>query len=249
VPTTQPSPTVVSAPAEPYKPVLTHSYTIPAGWNRTFTQDSAVITDASGKIVVKIKESTIERWRYPSVSVMGVSLFPERPAGWSQWSLTTAAPIKNNEAYEFQFVGILSGVSYLQFVHWYLWGDVHVEVSTEVPAFDWSSSVSTRNLVQSVMESFVAHTGTSLMTAQDVLEALYVRLDDRQSGIYTRDEVIRGRVELTCRDIYETLLGEPVYVGNGMWQATAYTMEGVETWWVYEPTGTVVAVNSNISRC
>jgi hypothetical protein len=247
--TVEPTAVIVSSPGDSYKTVLNHSYTVPAGWTKTVVGESIVLKNSAGTTKVTITERQIDRWRFPAINVLGVTSFPDRPVGWDTWYSASVGLIKGDQAYEYQFTGAKDNVSYLNFIQWYLWGDINVEVNSEITAFDWNSSSAARAELQSVLDSFKPHDGVAVMTVSEVLAVLEERLDNRPSGIYVRDEVIRGRVELTCRQVFEDLLNQPEYVGNGTWQTSAYTLDGVETWWVYEPSGTIVSVNSNRSKC
>ena len=258
VPTTAPTatatvppvaPAVSAAPVELFSSLLNYQYDVPSSWSETRTASSIVITDPSGKIKVTITEESVDRWRYQTVTALGAAQFPERPDGWELWVLKSVASIKVTTAYEFQFTGEKKSTPYLEFVHWYLWGDVHVSVTAEVPAFDWSTSARVRSDLSLILDSFTPHDGTNLMMSQDVLAAMYERMDERASGIYGRNEELRMRYELTCRDIYNNLLMQPEYLGNGLWQVAAPTLQGVETWWVFEPGGSIMTLNSNQSRC
>lgn len=242
-------PTVSAAPVELFSSVLNYEYEVPSGWSETRTESSIVITDPSGKMKVTISETPVDRWRYQTVTALGAATFPEQPSGWNLWILKAVAAIKVATAYEFQFAGEKGVTPYLQFVHWYLWGDVHVEVAAEVPSFDWSTSAKVRSDVQLILDSFTPHDGANLLTSADVLAAIYERLDDRPSGIYGRNEELRMRYELTCRDIYNDMVMQPEYLGNGLWQVIAPTLQSVETWWVFEPGASIMTLNSNQSRC
>lgn len=242
-------PTISAAPVEQFSSLLDHRYDVPAGWIETRTESSILITDPSGKITLTIAEKSVDRWRYQTVASLGSTQFPERPAGWDLWVLNTVGLIKVVAAYEFQFSGNKGGAPYLQFVHWYMWGDVHVSVSAEVPAFDWSTSSKVRSDVGLMLDSFTPHTGTNLLTEQDVLASLRDRLDDRASGINGRNEELQMGYEMSCRDIYNNLVMQPEYLGTGLWQVVAPTLQGVETWWVFEPGASIMPLNSNQSRC
>lgn len=248
-PTVEPTAVVVSAPADAYVPMLSYSYTLPDGWTQAVVDESILLSDSTGTINVTLTERTIDRWRFQAINVLGVTDFPERPKGWDTWFSSALGSIKGGQAFEFQFTGTKDDVSYLNFVHWYLWGDVNVEVDAEISSFDWNSSSTARSQLQTVLDSFKPHVGGQIMELEEIMLLLEARLDNRPAGVYVRDEVIRGRVEITCRQVFEDLLSEPEYVGNGTWQATAYTLEGAETWWIYEPTGSIVSVDSNKSRC
>ncbi|MDA1297830.1 MAG: hypothetical protein O3B04_07520 [Chloroflexi bacterium] len=242
-------PTVVAAPEDLFDPLLNYRYTVPADWSERKTQSALVLADPSGKISVSITESTFERWRFQTIIALGATTFPDRPPGWSIWSSHSLGVIKANTAYEFQFKGVKNGIPYLQFIHWYVWGDVHVQVAADVPEFDWNAGTSVRSTLQSVLDNFAPHDETHLLTGQDVLAAMFDRLDNRPSGIYARNEALRMRFELTCRDIYTDLMSAPEYLGGGLWQLTAQTLEGTEAWWVFEPNGSIMSLNSNFSKC
>ena len=242
-------PTISAAPDDLFKPVLNYDYTLPAGWSESRTDSSIVLADPSDKITVTITEKPVERWRYQTVIALGEITFPDRPSGWSLWFSNSSGPIKTGTAYEFNNGGTKRGVAYLNFIHWYVWGDMHVQLSAEIPQFDWASSVSIRSKLQSVLDTFTPHDETHLLTSDDVLAVMFERLDDRPSGIYARNDALRFRYELTCRDIYTDLMTEPEYLGTGLWQLTAQTIEGTETWWVFEPTGSIMTLNSNRNRC
>ena len=244
-----PTAVVVSSPEDSYTPSLSYSYTLPEGWSQTVVGETIVLRNATGTTKVTISERTIDRWRYPDVNVFGVTNFPERPRGWDTWYSASTGLIKGGQAYEFQFTGAKNNVPYNNFVQWYLWGDVNVEVDAEILSSDWNAGGTDRYELLTFLESYKAHVGGPILTVEDVLGFLEERLDDRPAGVYVRDEVIRGRVEITCRQLFEDFLNQPEYVGNGTWQAVAYTVDGAETWWVYEPTGTIAAVNSNHSKC
>ncbi len=255
-PTPQPTtpavvlPTVNASPDDLFRSRLNYQYTLPSGWLQQRTESALVLYDASAKVSVTISEKPIERWRYQTVAAMGAATFPDRPNGWTVWSSQTVGLIKNGDAYEFQFTGTKNGQSYLQIVHWYFWGDVHVEVSLQVPRFDWDVNSNVRNQVQVVLDSFSPHDRTNLLTAQEVWDIMYERMDNRPSGVFARNEQARLRYELTCREIYEDLMQQPQYADGGVWQVVATTpFDGLQSWWVFEPSGTIMSLASNASGC
>ena len=67
--------------------MLSHVYELPAGWSEVRTDSSVVFYDQTGRINVAISERFIERWRYPTVYVLGALTEPERPAEWDTWSI------------------------------------------------------------------------------------------------------------------------------------------------------------------
>lgn len=250
IPTLFVPPTVSGSPEDLFDQTLNYQYLVPTGWSIHRTESSLVLTDRTGKITVTVTEVPVERWRYQAVITLGTSTSPDRPSQWSTWTPISTSLIKSGAAYEFQYIGVKSGASYRQFVHWYIWGDVRVQVSADVPEFDWASNAAIRTTFQSILTTFTPHDGTHLLTNQDVLDLMFERLDDRPSGIFVRNEALRARVEMSCRDIYNDLLNPPDYLGNGLWQMTATTaLHGTEAWWVFEPNGSIMNLNSNISRC
>jgi hypothetical protein len=242
-------PTVAAAPEDLFNPQLSYQYETPNGWSESKTESALVLWDTSGKISITITESPVDRWRYPSVVALRGSTLPELTSDWDSWAISSEAIIKSGRAYEFQITGMKSRVSYRQFTHWYVWGDVLVEVSAEVPEFDWNNSIVVRESVLAVLNSFSPHDTTNLFTTQDVLGLLNGHFDDRPSGIRARDEVIRTSYEMTCRQLYTDLIQIPEYLSFGLWQASAHTLTGTETWWVFEPNGSIMSVSSNLSKC
>ncbi len=242
-------PTVTGAAEGQFQSLLNYQFNLPPGWSERLTDSSMVLSDPSGKISVTITEQPFERWRYQNIISYGVANFPDRPSGWDVWSNTSAGAIKFNTAWEYQFGGEKNGEQYLNFVHWYAWGDLQVQVSTEVPAFDWNFGPSVRTMVNTVTGSFKPHDETNMLTSEEVLAIMFERMDERPSNIYGRNDALRRRFEFTCRDIYNDMIIEPVYLGGGLWQISAPTSESVESWWVFEPAGSIMSVSSNISRC
>lgn len=242
-------PTVAAAPEDLFIAQLNHQYVVPSGWSQSNTESSLVLWDRSGKINVTISESSVDRWRYPSVVALRGSTLPVLTSDWDSWSLGSEGVIKSGTAYEFQITGLKNGIPYRQYTHWYMWGDVLVEVSAEIPEFDWNNSITVRDNVLAVLNSFSPHDTTHLFTVQDVLGLLSDHFDDRPSGIRARDEVIRTSYEMTCRQLYTDLIQIPEYLSFGLWQVSAQTLTGTETWWVFEPNGSIMTLSSNLSKC
>lgn len=243
-------PTIVAAaPGEQFNPQLNYSYTLSPGWSEVRTESSIILHDASGKIRVTITEKVTEPWKFPTAIALGIQSKPDQPANWDSWNLINQQSIRSGNAYEFQYTGMKDGVKHLNFIQWFMWGDIHVQVSAEVPEFDWDLSSSVRSSLSRVLESFEPHDGSRFFTESEVMTILAQRLDDRPSGIYARDEVVRARYEMTCRQIFTDLLSSPAHLGDGVWQASANTLQGTESWRVFEPSGSIIALDSNNSRC
>ena len=213
------------------------------------TDASVVLYDRSKKISVAVTEQMIERWKYPTVIALGVQKSPARPYGWTSWSLESGNWSQLGRTYEFMSVGIKHHLEYVNVTHWYLWGEVNVQVSAEIPSVDWEGQTSLYVELQKVLTSFAPHDDTTFLDKSDVLALMGTRLDERESGIYGRDEVLRARVELSCRQIFTDLLNLPVYRGEGVWQASASTLVGTEWWQIFEPSGTIQALISNQGVC
>ncbi len=251
VPLNTPVPvTIVSAaPEDQFQPSLNYQYELASGWSEARTESSIILHDRSGKITVTIDEIVTEPWQYPTAVAHGIQLEPARPEGWDSWVKLSESSIRADEAYEHQYTGVKNGIEYRNFIQWFMWGDIRVQVSAEIPTFDWDFSSTVRGSLQRVLESFETHDGARFFTESDVLTVLAQRLDDRPSGVYARDEVVRARYELTCRQIFTDLIQAPVHLGDGIWQASANTLQGIETWRVFEPGGSFISFDSNNSRC
>jgi hypothetical protein len=212
--------------------------------------DSVVLYDRSTSISVTITEFPVNRWRYPTVGVLGVLTSPNQPEDWTNWTNTTKNWKYSGTAYEFVYTGVKNDIDYVNIVHWHLWGEVNVQVSADIPKDLWDAEDDRLfNELQDVLESFNPHSGDGFFVESDVLSVLYGRMDDRDSTIYGRDETIPARVELSCRDIFTNLLQRPIYLGDGVWQAAAQTLEGTEFWHIFEPNGFIQAQQSNQSVC
>lgn len=196
-----------------------------------------------------ITEGFEERRKYATVYILGFEKQPEQPDGWETWTLDSKQGYWKEPSQEFTFTGTKHEIEYVNIVRWYLWGEVHLEISIEIPLFAWEEEGSIYDQVQDLLASFQPHDGTTLVAVEEVLTVLSLRLDERDSGIYGRDEVIRARVELSCQDIFTDLLETPVYIGHGVWQAFANTLTGTESWQVFEPTGAIGAATTNSSSC
>ncbi len=243
-------PTIVAAaPSEQFDSLLTYEYSLPSGWSQVRTENSLVLVDRTGKLTVSISEQVIEPWKYPTILALAAQLTPEEPSGWDRWNLVSKQSVRSGNAHEFRYGGEKNGVEYMNFIHWFMWGDIHVQVSAEVPEFDWNISGSIRSTLSSVLESFEPHDDSRIFTESDVLTILAQRLDDRPSGVFARDDVARARYEMTCRQILTDLVQTPLHFGAGMWQMSAQTLESVETWRVFAPSGSIVAQDTNQSRC
>jgi hypothetical protein len=229
--------------------VLNYQYAMPSGWDESRTEDAIVITGHSGDVQVTISEEIIGRWQYPSVSYLASNKTPDMPDGWDSWALQSGSLIKSSTAFEFHYQGVKDGTSYQAFVQWYLWGDLRIQVVLEVPTNVWNTNEDLQLDIHQFLVGFAPHDGTTVMTEAEVLAVLSARLTDRPSGVFIRDEAARARVELSCRDIFEDLMSQPSYVGNGAWQTVANTLQGPEGWIVYEPTGLILPADSNNSRC
>lgn len=260
VPTSTPIPAATSTayipptitPASPgteFEASLNYQYELPSGWSEVRTQSQLVLVDRSGKIIVNISEQQVEPWRFPTAIALGVALLPSQPNGWDEWSPIVKRPVKSDIVYEFRYGGLKDSQEYLNIIHWYMWGDVRIQVSVEVPTFDWNESPDVQRTVQDLLDGFEPHDGSSLFTSNEVLALLAPRMDERPSTIYARDEIARARYELTCAQIYQDLLEAPEYFGVGLWQMSAQTLSGTEAWRVYEPFGSVGALDSNNSVC
>lgn len=240
---------VAAAPGDQFVPQLNHQYTLPTGWSEVKTDSSRVLYDPSGKISITITEHVVEPWKYPTALALGTQLLPSRPSGWEDWVFVSSRSIRSGNSYEFRYTGIKDNHTYTNFIQWYMWGDVHVQVSAEVPEFDWNASSAIRSGMSAVMNSFEPHDNSKQFTESEAMGILEQRLDERASGIYARDNVILARYEMTCNQIFTDLIQGAVHFGAGIWQMSAQALEGTETWRVFEPSGSVVALGSNKSRC
>ena len=184
------------------------------------------------------------------MGALGVLSSPTQPNDWSTWDNIFKDWIYSGDAYEFVYTGVKHDIDYVNIVHWYLWGEINVQVSADIPRVMWEGE-DTRlyDDLEEVLVSFNPHSGNGFFGESDVLALLYERMDDRKSGIFGRDEEIRARVELSCRDIFTDMLNQPVYLGDGVWQASAQTLESTEIWQVFEPNGFIQAQGSNMSVC
>ncbi len=240
---------VAAAPGDQFQPILTHVYELPGQWSEVRTDSAVVFYDRTGRISVTISEQAVERWKYPNVYTLGAQTEPERPAEWDTWSIESREQLWNELAQEFVFSGAKHGIDYLNIVRWFFWGEVLVQFTVEVPRSDWEERVSIHDMLQGVLASFAPHDGTELFDETDVLALLRLRMTDRSSGIYGRDEVARARIELSCDEIFTDLLEIPVYLGRGVWQAQASTLSSTDSWQVFEPSGAIGAKNTNESVC
>ncbi len=238
-----------AAPGEQYVPLLNHQYEVPSSWSQVNTGSSIVVVDSSEKVTIEIAEMEVEPWLFPTVLALGDQLVPGIPSDWSEWELESSGSIKGGNAYEFQFSGTKHGVPYVSFVHWFMYGDVHIQLTADIPEFDWSASSEIRSNVRQVLDSFEPNDGHRLFTEERVMELLALRLDDRASGIYARNEEIRARYELTCGQILTDLPFQLAHLGDGLWQLTAQGLEGLESFRIFEPRGSIDAFTSNYSIC
>lgn len=248
--TTYVPPTVVAAPTgNEFQSLLKHQYTLPNGWSEVRTESALVLYDSTRKISIKITEQTIEPWKYPTALALGVQSLPTKPADWDEWSLLSRRPIRSDSVYEFQYNGMKDNHKFVNFIQWFVWGDIHVQVSAEVPESDWNSNSSIRSNLTAVMDSFDPHDGSQVFTEAEAMALLAARMDDRQSGVFARDEVIKARYEMTCRQLFTELIQGAVHFGDGLWQMSAQTLDGTETWRVFEPSGAILALDYNKSTC
>lgn len=244
-------PTVVAAPVEQqFEPLLNYGYSLLDGWTETRTDSSIVIYDSSLKISITISEQIEERWRYPTVGALGAQNSPVGPVGWETWEADSERWLGLEGKYEFIYIGTKHEIEYVNVIHWFLWGEVRVQVSADIPLEDWEQEEPRlRTDLEQFLDSFQPHVGPNFFDENDVLAMLATRFDDRKSGIFGRDEVARARVELSCQQIYTDFMEQPVYLGDGVWLARAETLEGIEFWELYEPTGEIQASQSNKSVC
>lgn len=228
---------------------LNYDYTLPNGWTEVRTDNSLVLYDPSRRLSVTITEQIVEPWKFPTALALGAQLLPDEPTDWDEWNLGFQQPIGSGDSYKFEYDGKKFGHDYLNFIRWYLWGDSHVQVSAELSQEAWDSSPSLGTELNTLIGSFSPHDGTRVFTEEDVMTMLSLRLDERRSGIFARDEVLRARYELTCSQIFTDLISGAENFGGGVWQMSAQALEGQEAWRVYAPSGSIVAIDSNKSRC
>lgn len=260
VPTVTPTPAPVgstyvpprvaaAAPEQQFQSPLNYQYILPTGWSEVRTESSLILYDGTGKIGITITEQLIEPWKFPTALALAAQLNAAIPTNWDYWQVQSQRPIRSGSVYEFQYEGSRDGNLYKSFIQWFLWGDMHVQVSADVPQLDWDENASISHGLAAVMNSFEPHDGSPVYTESEAMALLEQRLDARQSGIFARNEIIRARYELTCNQIFTDLIPGADHFGDGLWQMTAQTLEGSESWRVYEPSGAVHAFDSNNSRC
>lgn len=183
------------------------------------------------------------------MGALGIQESPVQPEGWTSWNGVSSDWPEPYDSYQFVLTGFKHGIEYVNVIRWFLWGEVHVSVSAEIPLVDWEGKTGLYDQLQDFLASFDPHDESRFFEEAEILELLSVRLDERKSGIYARDEVIRARVELSCRQVFTDLLLRPVYLGGGVWQASAPHILGTEFWQIFEPTGDIKAEISNQSVC
>ncbi len=257
-PTSVPNPTptsvipptiVAAAPGDQFEPTLSYQYELPRGWSEVRSGTELVLYDSTRMARIIITERNVDRPRYPTIAFLGIEQNPDQPVGWTSWDQQYKDWPAPGTFYRFMYEGENHGIPYMNLVYWYLWGEVHVEVSAEIPVADWDERHDMFDEMMEVLDSFTPHIDEPRLELIDVLASLDEYMTDRLSEIYGRDEQIRARVELTCQQIFDTLVLLPTYMGNGTWQASAPNMQTVERWFIYEPGGSVAPDLANQSSC
>ena len=229
---------------------LGYSIDLAAGWTgRPGAPGELIITSDTG--FVKISSRPVDRSVYASVQHYVIARPPERPADWMSWQTVGSTPIKGVLGYEFQYDFTTSNAATHRFMQWYFRGDRLVEVITDVPQDLWLSDASLQASVRKMTNSFDLDATGGLMTSDMVFQRVEEWLNSRvPSGLYVRDEEIKGIVEVSCTGSLPEIFRGPVYVGPGEWRVfTDVAPYGYHEWNVMEPQGIVLRAFSNPSRC
>lgn len=231
-----------------FEPLLTYSYLLPRDWEEIVGDDETVIVHRSGDVHVSLRERTVDRSFFKSIIEVGQSQEPTDFVDWSERSLFDVR-VTGPYSYRLEYAGTKLGEQRIAIVEWHLWGELLVEVVIEADASVWAQNTNLRNTARLVAASFTPDASASLVEASQVENLLRVRFGQKLSNVFVTSETSAGQVELSCRQVLNDLLSEPVYVRSGQWQVFAVTQQGAQVWQVFEPTLNIVPAEHNTSTC
>lgn len=231
-----------------FTPNLAYDYSVPDGWWTAIGDDEIVLMHPQGDAVVSLRERQVDRLKFPSVSQLAAVMEPYPFVDWSERALSDLST-SGTSSMSFHYSGTRLGRPFVTVVDWYLWGDMLVEVTTEVEAQAWSANSKLRNEALISAASFLPDPEVPHRTKFEIKDLLHVVFGHRRSGVFSAAVGDPLRTELSCREVFHNLLSEPVYSGSGAWQVFAIGDQGAQVWHVYEPHLSIEPAAHNTSVC
>lgn len=112
---------------------------VPDGWRMVVGDDELVVEQPESLARVTLRELSGQARADAIASAM-----PAEFADWTDRSLSDSyAPVVDR--FQFSFTGTKNGRAYVAIVEWLSWGELVVEVTTEMPGAIWASDTRVRN--------------------------------------------------------------------------------------------------------
>jgi hypothetical protein len=231
-----------------FEPVFPYKYFVPDEWQAVVGDDEIVLEDATRTTRVTLRERAFDRFQAVSVSMISAVDEPVQFVDWEERSLSDSRAI-NDLTHEFDYSGTKYGEPYVALVRWHLRGDLIIEVVTEAPAEPWATDSRLRNYALLAAKSFDPVPDVPTVEASEIEDRLFARFNQRPGNFFVVSDEQLGRVEMTCREVFYSLLSSPVYVGAGVWQVFAVGDQGAQVWELFEPSLTIVPAAHNTTSC